>query len=555
MRPHPRLLLPLALAIVCCASTARAQDTAPSQTSSAAPLQLALTLEASASDPNAQSAPPLDPEALRSAIALELGVPVELASNGSQASTTLAITASSLRDVRVSFGGSQRVVDLSNSGPHTTETLSLIAANLMRDEASDLLASLHAATPTPSPGAVPAAPIAAPAPASPSARAPSAAPRAPRGCDTSLLRRVPLNANLVPWVGTSTMFGTEIEQLVALNVIGGAAAGLRGFELAGLFNVESHAVCGVHASGGVNIVTGPLQGGQLSVLNWVSGRTDGAQLGFVNVGAGELAGLQLAFFNLAGDRSDGAQLGFVNISANDLEGSQVGFANVDTGSMEGAQVGFVNTTARSARGAQVGFANVASELHGVQLGFANVTTGRARGLMLGMLNIAGDADAALGVLSIHLHGRTQLDSWVTDAGLVMAGIEHGGRIFHNLAGAGFTFRDGNPVFAFAYGLGARVYDSSRWYTDVDAVGYGLLANNDTTNKMSFGSILQLRVPIGYRLSPAVSLFAAPAINVSAAKSQDNVLHKPGLYGARVTSSTSSTSGYIWPGITAGARFF
>jgi hypothetical protein len=156
-----------------------------------------------------------------------------------------------------------------------------------------------------------------------------------------------------------------------------------------------------------------------------------------------------------------------------------------------------------------------------------------------------------------------VDLWATDAGLVMVGIEHGCRRFHNLYGAGYTSRNGRGVFAFAWGLGARVHDQRPWYVDIDAVAYGLLSSQQSTNTTSgeqagdennLASILQLRVPIGYRLSPAFSLFAAPSLSISIARSEDK-LRDPSLYGAQLTNDGASTTATIWPGLSLGARMF
>lgn len=490
-----------------------------------APLQLAL---------HASEAAPLDAEQLRAQLERELGVVVVPASaDGTANGATLRIDAPSLQAVRVSFAASERTVDLSTSGAHAVETLALVAAGMMRDEASDLLATLRTAAP------------AAEAP-------PAAALVEPRGCaaDRSA-KRVPLALNLVPYLGTSTLTGVDVEQTFALHLIGGAARSTRGFELAGVFNLESRALCGVQVAGVANIVSGPVQGVQLSFLN-IGGRVDGAQLSFLNLGTGSLHGLQLGFANVVTSDVDGAQAGFLNLAARTVDGLQLGFVNLATDAVDGAQIGFLNGATGEARG--------------LQLGFANITSAQSRGLQLGFVNVAEDADAAIGVVSIHTRGRTQLDLWVTDAGLVMAGLVHGGRRFHNLYGAGFTLRNGRGVFAFAWGIGARMHDARPWQVDVDAVAYGLLSSQPKTgtsttesasaegNEANLASILQLRVPIAYRLTPAVSLFAAPALNVSIGRS-DEELADPGFYGAELTNDSSDETVTIWPGLSLGARFF
>jgi hypothetical protein len=522
------------------------------------PLQLAVSL----GDP-----PSMDREQLRMHLERELGVVVVLDGTVSLAEgATLTIDAPTLQTVHVAFGDGERTVDLSSAGAHAVETLALVAANLMRDEASDLLAALRT---TP---AEPAAPPTTLAPAQPVAEKPVKPERT--GCQPvpERYRRAPFGVSFVPRVGTSSYYGGDVVQPFSFNIIGGSAAALDGFELGGVFNHESYSVCGAQIAGGANLVNGPMKGFQLAALNMVDGQVDGGQVAFINTSSGTLHGFQGAFLNLALRGGDAVQVGFANVVTDYLIGSQIGFGNLATGTVEGGQFGFGNVTLDGVSGVQIGFTNVAhdsmsgaqvgfvnvtaGESTGFQLGFVNVTSRQSRGLMLGAVNISQNADAAVGLLNIYTKGRTQLDAWITDAGLVMVGVEHGGKLFHNILGIGGSTRSSQGVFAFAYGFGARVHQSGSLYIDVDGVGYGLLSGDETQDSPDFGSILQLRVPIGFRLARGVSLFVSPSLNISAARNDpDNALRDPSFYGARVTTSGSEVASYIWPGLSLGARFF
>jgi len=554
---HAVLLASACNAIVPAAAYAQA----PAQADERRPLALAVRL----GDP-----PSMDRELLREQLERELGVVVVLDGTISLAEgATLWIDAPTLQTVHVTFGESERTVDLSTAGAHAVETLALVTANLMRDEASDLLASLRATTPEPpAPAATPPAPAVA--------EKPAAKPAKPErsGCDPvpERYKRAPFGVNLVPQVGTSSHYGTEIVQPFAFNIIGGSAAALDGFELAGVFNHESYSVCGVQIAGGANLVNGPMKGFQLAPLNMVDGQVDGGQVAVINTSSGTLHGFQAAFLNLALRGGDAVQVGFANVVTDYLVGSQIGFGNIATGTVEGGQFGFGNITLQGVSGVQIGFVNVAhkslsgaqagfvnttaGESTGFQLGFVNVTSGQSHGLMLGAVNVSQNADAAVGLLNIYTKGRTQLDAWVTDAGLVMVGIEHGGRLFHNILGLGGSSRSGQGVVAFAYGFGARVHESSSMYVDIDGVGYLLFTGDESQETPDVGSIVQLRAPIGLRLMPKFSLFVSPSLNVSVARNDaDNTLRDPSFYGARMTTTGSSVASSIWPGVSLGARFF
>jgi hypothetical protein len=303
------------------------------------------------------------------------------------------------------------------------------------------------------------------------------------------------------------------------------------------------------------MVDGRVEGGQIALVNTSSGTMHGFQAAFVNLALRGGDAVQIGFANLVTDYLVGTQIGFGNVATGTVEGGQFGFGNVTLEDVDGVQAGFVNVAQGTLRGAQAGFVNTtAGDSNGVQLGFVNVS-GRQRGLMLGFVNVAENADAAIGLVNIHTKGRTQLDAWLTDAGVVMVGVEHGGRLFHNIVGVGYTNRSAHGVFAFAYGFGLRAHDGSELFVDIDAVCYGLRAQKAREGRFHFGSILQLRVPVGYRLSPTVALFASPALNVSVARTEDNILRDPSFYGARMTTDGSPTTASIWPGVSLGARFF
>jgi hypothetical protein len=546
-----RVLHGLLAFFVAIAATAIAAAQAPAEERK--PLAIALAL-----DPATQ----LEGELIRAQLERELAVVVVTTDVPAEITAeALRIEAPSLQAVRVSFRDSERTVDLSTTGPHAIETLALVAANLMRDEASDLLATLRATEP-PTPTRAPTPP------ASPVAERPKEPER--RGCDPTRFERVPFAANLVPHVGTSTFQGTDVQLGAGLHLIGGSVSALRGFELAGVFNHESYSMCGAQIAGAINLVNGPMYGFQLAPLNMVDGRVDGGQVAFVNTSSGTIHGFQAAFLNLALRGGDAVQIGFANLVTDYLVGTQIGFGNVATGTVEGAQFGFGNVTLGSVDGVQAGFVNIAQDsLTGAQAGFVNITAGdsagmqlgfantakQSRGIMLGFVNISENADAAVGLLNIYTKGRTQLDAWVTDAGLVMIGVEHGGRLLHNIIGMGYTNRSAQGVFAFAYGIGARIHESNALFIDVDAIGYGLMAQKEREDRFNFGSILQLRVPIGYRITPSVAVFASPSLNVSVARTKDNFLREPGFYGARMTADDAAATASIWPGVSLGARFF
>jgi len=505
-------------------------------------ISLVLVLCGAAADASAQSditlvshvpAELMDSESLRSALESELQVVTALrdASSG----PTVQVEATTLQAVRVSFLRDdnppvERTVDVSTQAGHATGIVALLASNLVRDEAGELLAQLSAAKPAATPPPPPQAP-------------PQPPPRVFRNhaCAPNKLRHVTIGADFVPGLGTSMREGTSVERGMSFNLIGGITGGVRGFELAGVFNIDRYTLCGVQFAGTFNFVGEDASGAQFSALNIVGGSMHGAQFSQANIVGSDVKGAQFGMFNLSGGFMDGAQLGLANINGHGLEGAQLGLANISGGDTSGAQLGLANISS--------------GETNGAQLGLFNLTAGKMDGAMIGLVNVAEDADAAIGLVNVIWNGRAQLDVWATDAGLIMAGATQGGKYTHNIYGIGFRPMGDTPAFAWTFGIGVRVIHMSWLTVDIDALGYGLLRKNPENGRADMTSIQQLRIPFSFAPIRGVWLFVAPTMSVSIAE-PDSHLQKVALFGSqRVTNDTADVNVRIWPGLSFGARFF
>jgi hypothetical protein len=456
-------------------------------------------------------APPdlIDQAALRVAIEGELSMPVLPATAAT--GPGLRIHAAALNAVDVSFTrpghpSVGRTVDVSAQGARVIDTLALLAANLVRDEAAELLPGL----PPPPP---PAAPL----------------------CQDFGLRRLPVGVDLVPRLGTSS-YGEFLraERAFSFNLIGGLSGAVRGAEFGGVFNLDVHGLCGAQFAGTLNYVGGPVTGAQFGLVNFALGPLTGAQFGLVDMDIGDM---------------QGAQFGLTNLATGDAEGAQFGLTNLILRTQQGLQAGLVNFAGRGLRGAQLGLANIVSaETKGAQLGLVNFTRGKMNGAMIGLVNIAEDADAPIGLIDIIWHGRTQIDAWATDAGVLMAGVEHGSRYVHNIYGIGIKPMSNSPAFAISFGLGIRALAGGRFTLDIDAMEYGLLHHS------SWAQIAQLRIPLAITLISGAAVFIAPEVNFAVADAGSDLID-PALYKTtRVTQRDAGTSVRFWPGLSLGLRF-
>lgn len=354
---------------------------------------------------------PLDPEALRAAIARELRVEVALAAPEVAGRGTIRVRAGD-KKATVSFGRDEapaveRTVELPKAAPVATELVALLVANLVVDEASPLVEGLRqrakakadaeakAAAPEPAP-----APVPAPAPAPVPVRVPAPVPRPVRvsPCDRPL-GAWPVTVDLVPFAGTSAVAAARAStRTLAIGLAADLGAATRGVDVAGALALATESTCGVQVGGAVAVTLGPVDG------------------------------VQVAPVAIAGDVT-GVQVGTVTVAAGDVEGVQVSVANVATGRVHGAQVG--------------------------------------------LLNFARAADVQVGLVSLQQEGRTYLEASATDSALLTATVVHGGDVIHNLYGVGARVGDAGERFALSLGIGARFLDTPRWTLDLDAIGTGL----------------------------------------------------------------------------------
>ena len=421
----------------------------------------------------------------------------------------------------------ERTLDLPADRALATETIALAAGNLVRDEAAELVAALTPPPASPTPEAPPGPP--------PGADVPQAAPAAPTKRPISCTdgESVFFGADFAPRVGTSSALPDRWRTL-SFNFVGGYSRGLRGFELGVGANIESTFMCGAQVAAGANVVLGDVRGAQLAPVDIAGGRIEGAQIGVVALAKGD---------------SDGAQIGTVSIAAGSLQGAQVGVVSVLGGSAVGAQAAVVNVAGSDVQGAQVGVVNVThGAVDGVQIGTTNIASGEVRGTQVGVVNYADVSDYPVGVVSIVRHGRTSADGWVTESGFAMAGVRHGGRVIHNVYGAGYH-GFGTAAWSFALGLGVRAELAPKLHVDFETIAYWLQRDVPFSQDAQVASI---GASFGYAITPVFGVFAAPTFNVLV--SPDKELSDVGPpWGSTLLYESDTVTVRAWPGATLGLR--
>lgn len=362
------------------------------------------------------------------------------------------------------------------------------------------------------PSVTTASPVAEPAPAPAPApdeqlvlalaedEASAPAPRAsasPEDSDGSEHPRVLVGGDFAPMLGTSAPSRGQEIRSVSLNLLGGLAYGVEGFELGAVTNITRHHVYGAQIAAGANVNLGVLEGVQLAGGgNWNSGRVDGAQVsGGVNV---------------AGARVEGAQVtGGANIAHGDVRGVQLaGGANVATGHLRGLQL--------------TGGVNYAGSGAGLQVGAVNLVRGALDGVQVGVVNVADDTRFSLGLVNVVREGRTHIEASADDGGFAFATLKHGGSRWHYLYSVGGHPLGGDRAWAAGLGIGAHNPLNDRLFLDLDFLAYYIgevtedghgVSSSTFDNDGSGSTLSRLRLVLGVQLTERFSLLAIASYNL------------------------------------------
>lgn len=206
----------------------------------------------------------------------------------------------------------------------------------------------------------------------------------------------PFQASFTPGLSSHGMMSSRVVNKVSINVLGGYTAGVDGFEMAGLFNLNKGNMRKFQAAGLFNVVGGSVEGVQIAGLhNDVRDKLDGVQAaGVLNVVKTDAKGVQIAgIANIVSGNMKGVQAaGVINIVSKENGGIQLaGLGNINSRDYRGVSIaGIGNITSRTASGVQLaGLFNYAKKNTGFQLALVNFSD-TSTGTSLGLLNFVKD---------------------------------------------------------------------------------------------------------------------------------------------------------------------
>jgi len=308
-----------------------------------------------------------------------------------------------------------------------------------------------------------------------------------------LISEVPVQASLIPSLSTRGMMNSQINSSFSLNLLGGYTGGVRGVEMAGLYNINRMNVHALQMAGLFNTVGGSVKGVQLAgIYNNVFGDLNGLQMsGIHNSVKGSQIGLQIS--------------GIYNHVQLDAKGIQIAaiYNNVN-GSQNGLQIsGIYNAGHQQVRGMQIAGLNYAKELDGLQIGLINIT-GSPSGYSFGLLNFKKGGYQKFSVT------RNE----ISDINLA---IKTGDNKLYTILMAGKSERtDEEKLTSFGFGLGKNILLGNRLtYNPEISIQYLYLGNWDRYN-----FVYKFDSPLTFRVFKGVALSAGPSFNLYSSERRD-----------------------------------
>ena len=209
------------------------------------------------------------------------------------------------------------------------------------------------------------------------------------------------------------------------------------------------------------------------LVNQARERTGNQIGGLGNLALKEVDGWQASVVgvNWAMGPLQGGQVGLLNI-ASQVRGWQMAQTTNIVGKIRGWQLAGVTNFVGEVKGGQVGLLNVASEVKGWQVGVVNLSGHLEGGLPIGLINYSRS-------------GLFNLSTWRDEVGFTMFTLASGSRSFYTAFTTGFANQDG--LRRWAVGVGGGVQKRGRrFFLGLDVHGYRISRNLKDDYKAGIG---------------------------------------------------------------------
>ena len=248
-------------------------------------------------------------------------------------------------------------------------------------------------------------------------------------------------------------------------------------------------------------------------------------------------------WNASREYTQGVQIaGLLNYTGNSRNAVQVsGMANIARAGNSPLQIGGLVNVAGHVNGLQLsGLVNVAKSVSGVQIGLVNYMADGSKGISIGLLNIARRG------------GKYEVEVSFSEALNTLVSFRMGTDRFYTIFSGGVNYFFAPLEYAVGLGFGTSIGWTPRWGNQIELQAFGVSRERKLTNS-SINGILQLRLPVTYRVAKHFKVFAGPALNVGLqnADAGDTVSLAPWTMWQGETRGLLVSS---WVGLSAGFRF-
>ncbi|MEN0056947.1 MAG: hypothetical protein AAGC65_24925 [Mucilaginibacter sp.] len=326
-----------------------------------------------------------------------------------------------------------------------------------------------------------------------------------------LIAQAPFQASAIPGVSTHAEFSGQVVNKVSLNAVGGYNAGVDGFELGLIFNLDKGDVGDVQIAGIFNVVGGNVKGIQVG--------------GLYNNVLGSVRGVQLSLLH--------------NSVKHNLRGMQASVLyNHTRGNVAGMQAAILgNIAGQKTSGVQAGLFNYARNLRGVQLGLINVAD-TSSGYSIGLINIVN-------------HGYHKLALSSNETLNANLGLKTGSRQLYTIWQGGLRFDNNSKLYAFGFGFGREL-----------GLGKSLALNPELTQNYVYQGnwartnlLSRFDLSLTYKITKAFSINAGPALNLFYSDQRNPVNGYAWVRDLHHSFISNSRNWTGWIGWAVGVSFF
>ena len=330
----------------------------------------------------------------------------------------------------------------------------------------------------------------------------------------SLTRRV--QVSLLPFIGSNHRLSGNVYNKISLNIYGGFAKGVNGFEIGGLFNIDRENVTGVQLAGTFNIVGGNVKGTQLAGNFNITGKSmNGFQAAtLLNINRGTQKGVQLAgLININNKSTEGTSAAALLNISHSVRGAQIaGIGNISD-SLAGASVAAImNVSSYGNNVVQIAglFNSVKNGSSQVQIAALFNSTSYLKGIQIGLLNFSDSATGVpIGLFSYVKKGVHQIELSTDELFTGNLTFRTGTPAFYNIFSIGGQMGSQKHLTQLGYGVGSSLRLKNKLHGEITAT-----AHHVSSRGFYFGTSELCRFYLGleYKVGKKFSIAAGPTLN-------------------------------------------